>query len=101
MDGRVQQVIDRKYTHPLFDPATGDYNDPASYQLRSKRGPAYRGYSRTVRDVAWHPSGRPELMSTAWGEDNIEGSIAKHEWRGALGETFEDRIERERLEASG
>ncbi|KAM0788998.1 hypothetical protein ACM66B_003067 [Microbotryomycetes sp. NB124-2] len=98
LDGQVVQKIDRKYTHPLLDSATGDYNDPSSYALRSTRAPPARGYGRVVRDVSWHPT-RPELMSTAWSEGQIEGSIARHEWRGALGESVEDMVERQRLEA--
>lgn len=79
LDGRILQTLDRRYTHPLINRDTGDYNDPSSATLRSSTAPPARGYSRTVRDVAWHPY-RPELMSTAWGEHEIEGSIAKHEW---------------------
>ncbi|KAK4055503.1 secretory subunit [Microbotryomycetes sp. JL201] len=98
LDGQVVQTIDRKYTHPLLDGQTGDYNDPSSYKLRSTRAPPARGYGRVVRDVSWHPT-RPELMSTAWSEGQIEGSIARHEWKGALGESVEDMVERHRLEA--
>lgn len=52
---------------------------------------------------SWHPS-EASLMSTAWeGRDGIEGSIAKHEWKGLGGgtETLEDQVEREVQESQG
>lgn len=94
------RTLDRAYTHPLINSTTGDYNNPSSYEMRSTRGPSARGYARTVRDVAWHPT-RPEMLSTAWCEGEIDGSIAKHEWFCRQGETLEDATEREALEAKG
>ncbi|ORY53391.1 WD40-repeat-containing domain protein [Leucosporidium creatinivorum] len=79
LDGLVMQTLDRRYTHPLLNRNTGDYNDPSSSILRSSSAPGARGWGRTVRDVAWHPY-RPEIMSTSWGEDGESGSIALHEW---------------------
>lgn len=41
------------------------------------------------------------MLSTAWCEGEIDGSIAKHEWFCRQGETLEDATEREALEAKG
>ncbi|SCV70734.1 BQ2448_3496 [Microbotryum intermedium] len=102
LDGTLVQKINRRYTHPLINAETGDYNDPFDWQLRSSKGKS--GGMVMVRDVSWHPY-RPELMSTAWcnghGGECIEGDLALHAWKGASGESLADRAERERLESTG
>ena len=76
------------------------YNDPSRIDLRrtTARGTSH---STTVRDVSWHPY-ESSIMSTAWeGRGGIEGSIAQHDWKGAIaGETLEDQAERAVLEQS-
>ncbi|GAA6010081.1 hypothetical protein JCM11491_005858 [Sporobolomyces phaffii] len=105
LDGTTVSVIDRSTTHPLLNRATGEYNDPSSWELRSKprrAGASARGYRGgvTVRDVSWHPE-RAELMSTSWEErGSVEGSLAVHSWSGKRGERLEDARERRKAEAS-
>lgn len=97
LDGRIVSVLDRRNTIGLIDPESGDYNDPNS---QAPDAPPHKSYGSTVRDVSWHPY-EPSLLSTAWdGRAGVEGSIAKHEWRARVGETLEDSLERQRLEAS-
>lgn len=99
LDGQIVSTLDRKYTHPLIDKTTGDYNDPSDFRLRTEQGRAAGRYSSTVRDVSWHPY-MPNIMSTAWeARANVEGTVARHEWAPRVGEKLEDVLERERLEA--
>lgn len=104
LDGTTTSVIDRSTTHPLLDRKTGEYNDPSSWELRSKArksSKSTRGYRSgvTVRDVSWHPE-RPEMMSTSWDDrGSVEGSIAVHQWSGKRGERLEDVVDRQRSTA--
>ncbi|KAI3627698.1 hypothetical protein CBS14141_001699 [Malassezia furfur] len=97
LDGRVVQVIDRNYVHPLqhddgraSDPFAPEWDlPPARRAQRSHFVPRYgrmRSASQRdkciVRDVSWH-SDEPTLMSTSWdGGDGQAGSVAQHRWRG-------------------
>lgn len=97
LDGRVVQVIDRNYVHPLqhddgraSDPSAPEWDlPPARRAQRSHFVPRYgrmRSASQRdkciVRDVSWH-SDEPTLMSTSWdGGDGQAGSVAQHRWRG-------------------
>ncbi|GAA5892470.1 uncharacterized protein JCM6883_007368 [Sporobolomyces salmoneus] len=105
LDGTTVSVIDRSQAHPLLNRQSGEYNDPTSWELRSKgkrsnsraSGGGYRS-GVTVRDVSWHPE-RAEMMSTSWEErGSVEGSIAVHQWTGKRGERLEDTRERQRAE---
>ncbi|KAK0545453.1 hypothetical protein OC846_005663 [Tilletia horrida] len=122
LDGRVVQVLDRSQVRPLVaDPVEGaaapsgpdyelDVSDEADPSLThdgfegryaSLLG-APRRMPTCVRDVSWH-SAEPSLMSTAWnGANRTQGSIAKHEWKdfGKRGLSFEDALEKARLEAA-
>ncbi|BGP15145.1 hypothetical protein JCM10213_005394 [Rhodosporidiobolus nylandii] len=101
LDGTTAAVLDRSHTHPLINGKTGEYNDPAAYDLRSSKRKGKGFMSSTVRDVSWHPY-EPKLMSTAWeGRGSVEGSIALHEWAGQRGESLEDQVQRAEWEARG
>ncbi|CAD6928609.1 unnamed protein product, partial [Tilletia controversa] len=121
LDGRVVEVIDRSKTLPLVaDPVAGagassapdfeldvDMDESAAESLtydgfEGRYRPVHnasRGGPTCVRDVSWH-SYEPSMMSTSWGA-NGRGSIAKHEWKdfGKQGLSFEDALEKGRLEA--
>ncbi|KAI3626032.1 hypothetical protein CBS9595_001393 [Malassezia furfur] len=97
LDGRVVQVIDRNYVHPMqhddgraSDPLAPEWDlPPARRAQRSHFVPRFsrmRGAPQRdkciVRDVSWH-SDEPTLMSTSWdGGDGQAGSVAQHRWRG-------------------
>lgn len=111
LDGRVVQVLDRNLARPLSATSSSTPTDPSAPERADappqRRNSARRNFygrsdSSTVRDVSWHSS-EPSLMSTSWEGATDGGSIAKHEWKNwrKMGCSFEDAIEKTRLEAAG
>ncbi|KAI0328495.1 WD40 repeat-like protein [Cubamyces sp. BRFM 1775] len=95
LDGRVVEVLDRRYTLPMaLDPSGPDPTEIKPSDIKP-----------CVRDVSWH-SQQPILMSTGWLGRRwglSEGSvIARHEFKGLskLGGSLEDWVEKNNAERS-